>query len=141
MTRKDNLIEELKLIQMQIQRMAQNSFTIKKWYITYISAFSVYVFQSNNYNLIFLGIFPIILFWLYDSFFLYLERLFICKYNWVIDNTNNDKFLFNLNPYNKEQFPKKTCKPYYHAVISKIQIFSYLIPLTLIIIYPLTTIC
>lgn len=108
MTRKENLVAELNLIQNQIQRMAGNSFIIKGWYMTFVSAFMVYIFSKPDFNflLIFWGIVFLLICLIYDCYFLYLERLYREKYSWIINNIDNDKFLFNLNPYEKEMSNK-----------------------------------
>lgn len=106
MKRKDIITEELNLIQIQIQRMAGNSFIIKGWYVTFMSAFITYMFTQKKIELIYLGIIPIIGCGIYDCYFLYLEKLYREKYNWVIKNINLNIFLFNLNPYEKRMLNK-----------------------------------
>lgn len=69
MKRKDNLVEELNLIQTQIQRMAGNSFIVKGWYTTFMSAFIVYIFTKNDFSLIFLGVILTLGCFIYDCYF------------------------------------------------------------------------
>lgn len=104
--RKDNLVEELNLIQTQIQRMAGNSFIVKGWYTTFMSAFIVYIFTKNDFSLIFLGVILTLGCFIYDCYFLYLENRYREKYSWVINNIDNDNFLFNLDPYEEEMLNK-----------------------------------
>ena len=99
MKRKDNLVEELNLIQTQIQRMAGNSFIVKGWYTTFMSAFIVYIFTKNDFSLIFLGVILTLGCFIYDCYFLYLENRYREKYSWVINNIDNDNFLFNKKPF------------------------------------------
>ena len=84
MKRKERLVDELNLVQIQIQRTANNSFIIKGWYITFVTTFLAYIITQNKEALIGWGIIPILFSALYDTYFLYLEKLYISKYNWII---------------------------------------------------------
>ena len=100
MTKEEILTKEIDLIQGCINRMAQNSFMIKGWCITIVTA--LIAFLDKNINAFILGfifIIPILAFWYLDSFFLLTERLYRRKYEWVIKNrlTSDEKF-FDLNP-------------------------------------------
>lgn len=132
MKRKDKLVDELNLIQIQIQRMAGNSFIIKGWYITYMSAFIMYIFTKNDFSLVFIGIFPVIGCLIYDCYFLYLENLYREKYYWVINNIDNDNFLFNLDPYKKEMLSKPIL--WRNILFSKSIIGLYFLPLIILIL-------
>ena len=88
--------KHLELIQSVITRMNSNSFQIKAWSITIISAFlAIYVSSKNNYFLL-AAIFPIIIFWLLDSYYLCQERKFRGLYNDVAGVTEKPK---NIKPY------------------------------------------
>ena len=89
---------------MQIQRMANNSFIIKGWYITFFVAFIFFVLGKDKYEFIPLGIGSALFIAFYDCYFLMLERKYRGKYNWVIKNTNKEEELFDLNPYNINTF-------------------------------------
>lgn len=132
MKRKEKIVEELNLIQIQIQRMAGNSFTIKGWYVTFMSAFIVYIFTKKNFSLILLGIIPILGCAIYDCYFLRLERLYIEKYDWVIENINSDELLFNLNPYEKKMLKKDIL--WNHIFFSKSIMGFYFFPLIILIL-------
>ena len=100
MTKEEILTKEIDLIQGCINRMAQNSFMIKGWCITIVTA--LIAFLDKNINAFILGfifIIPILAFWYLDSFFLLTERLYRRKYEWVIKNRlTSDKNFFDLNP-------------------------------------------
>lgn len=96
------LIEEIKVVQDVIKRMASNSFNVKTWTITLIVA--TLLFKGSN-NHIFIAFIPLMAFWFLDSYYLRQERLFRKVHNWVTTYrlNNNDK-LFDLNPttFNKD---------------------------------------
>lgn len=100
MTKEEILTKEIDLIQGCINRMAQNSFMIKGWCITIVTA--LIAFLDKNINAFILGfifIIPILAFWYLDSFFLLTERLYRRKYEWVIKNRlTSDEKIFDLNP-------------------------------------------
>lgn len=90
------LIEEIKVIQDVIKRMASNSFSVKTWTITLIVA-TLLLKGTNNH--IFIAFIPLIAFWFLDSYYLKQERLFREVHNWITTyRLENDDKLFNLNP-------------------------------------------
>ena len=132
MKRNDNLVEELNLIQTQIQRMAGNSFIVKGWYTTFMSAFIVYIFTKNDFSLIFLGVILTLGCFIYDCYFLYLENRYREKYSWVINNIDNDNFLFNLDPYEEEMLNKPVL--WKDILLSKSILVFYFLPLGILLI-------
>ena len=132
MKRKDNLVEELNSIQTQIQRMAGNSFIVKGWYTTFMSAFIVYIFTKNDFSLIFLGVILTLGCFIYDCYFLYLENRYREKYSWVINNIDNDNFLFNLDPYEEEMLNKPVL--WKDILLSKSILVFYFLPLGILLI-------
>lgn len=84
----DNQIKHLEFIQGVITRMNSNSFQIKGWAITIVSALLALFASSSNVAYIFVAIAPTILFWFLDSYYLQQERKFRGVYNDVIKNDN-----------------------------------------------------
>ena len=132
MKRKERLVDELNLVQIQIQRTANNSFIIKGWYITFVTTFLAYIITQNKEALIGWGIIQILFSALYDTYFLYLEKLYISKYNWIIENINNDEYLFNLNPYEKNMLKQKIS--YKNVLFSRCIVCFYFLPILVIIL-------
>ncbi len=90
------LIEEIKVIQDIIKRMASNSFSIKTWTITLIVG--TLLFKGNSHHT-FIAFLPLLAFWFLDAYYLQQERLFRKVYEWVIKyRLENDDELFNVNP-------------------------------------------
>ena len=90
------LIEEIKVVQDIIKRMASNSFSVKTWTITLIVA--TLLFKGSN-NHILIAFIPLFAFWFLDSYYLQQERLFREVHNWITTyRLNNDNKLFNMNP-------------------------------------------
>lgn len=82
----ENKIRHLELIQEVINRMANNSFLVKGWCITLVSALLGLAAQDNDKKFIIVVLFPALMFWLLDAYFLRQERLFRRKYNEVAQN-------------------------------------------------------
>ncbi len=76
-----NKEKHLEFIQGVINRMAQNSFLIKGWAITLVSALFALAAKEANQKYLLVAYFPIVIFWLLDSYYLYQERLFRDLYN------------------------------------------------------------
>ncbi|MEA1953128.1 MAG: hypothetical protein U9O24_01885 [Campylobacterota bacterium] len=91
------LIDEIKVIQDIIKRMADNSFKIKGWTVTLIVITLIFKGKSDtNYLLAFL---PLFSFWILDTYYLRTERIYRKLYGWVVKNRpTSDEFLFDLNP-------------------------------------------
>lgn len=88
-----NKIKHLEFVQEIINRMNQNSFQIKGWMITIVSAFLALYASSENEMYIFSAIAPVIMFWLLDAYYLQQERKFRGVYNDVADLLPEDSRL------------------------------------------------
>ncbi|MCA0388454.1 MAG: hypothetical protein LCH52_08165 [Bacteroidetes bacterium] len=87
-------IKEIDLIQDIIKRMASNSFLIKGWTVTLVTA--TLLIKGDDIHVL-LAILPTLVFWLLDSYFLWQERLYRWLYGWVIKNRAiSDELIFDL---------------------------------------------
>jgi hypothetical protein len=68
--------KHLEFTQGVINRMGQNSFLIKGWTVTLVSALFALAAKDANQKFVIVAYFPTIAFWLLDSYYLYQERLF-----------------------------------------------------------------
>jgi len=84
--------EHLKIIEDVITRMANNSFLIKGWTVSLISAILIFADLKNEPCFIWIVILPVIVFWILDASYLQLER----KYRTLYKNVQQD-FLYDLN--------------------------------------------
>lgn len=101
------LIEELKILQGVINRMAQNSLECKKWTLALaVGVLSLKIEAiSNSYGLCFLGVL-LLCFWFLDAYYLMQERSFREQYQWLIKNRlKTDERLFEVFPIHQ------TCQP------------------------------
>lgn len=93
-------LKHLEFIQNVITRMNSNSFQIKGWAVTIVSALlAIYASSKNNYFIL-VGVFPITIFWLLDAYYLSQERKFRGLYNDVagISDNPNEIRLFEMRP-------------------------------------------
>ncbi len=77
--------QHLTFIQGVITRMNTNSFQIKGWTITIVSALLALYANSFNVIYIFVAIIPVLLFWFLDAYYLQQERKFRGIYNDVAE--------------------------------------------------------
>ena len=89
----ENKIKHLEFIQATITRMNQNSFQIKGWMITIISALLALYASGENTIYIFIAIVPAIVFWFLDAYYLQQERKFRGVYNDVAGLSSEDSRL------------------------------------------------
>lgn len=78
-------IQYLEFIQNIINRMNSNSFQIKEWMITIVSALLALYASSSNIIYVFVAIAPTLVFWFLDSYYLQQERKFRGLYDDVIN--------------------------------------------------------
>ena len=93
-------LKHLEFIQNVITRMNSNSFQIKGWAVTIVSALlAIYASSKNNY-FIMVGVFPIMIFWLLDAYYLSQERKFRALYNDVagVSDSPREIRVFEMRP-------------------------------------------
>lgn len=98
---KEEQLKELEFIQNCISRMAKNSFSLKSWFLTLISAVLAFVYkEANGCVVLFCFIIPICIFWGLDAYFLRLERMYRKLYEWAISERpkGNEEHYFDLSP-------------------------------------------
>lgn len=124
LTQKEILFKEIDLIQGAIERMSRNSIEIKKWTVGLLAVLATLLKTSNGLitrgtTVLFVAI--IVIFWYLNAYFLWLERRYRYKYDWVIKNRYQDgpdaeHYLFDMSPHNphmilREDIDKfKQCK-------------------------------
>jgi len=79
----DNKRTHLEMIQDVINRMASNSFLLKGWSITIVSALFAMGVKDMNLSFVCIAFLPALFFWILDGYFLWQERLFRKLYDEV----------------------------------------------------------
>ena len=93
-------IQHLEFIQNIINRMNTNSFQIKEWMITIVSALLALYASSDNVTYFFVAIIPTSLFWYLDAYYLQQERKFRKLYDDVLpDDSNISLFSMPIHNY------------------------------------------
>lgn len=130
-------LKHLEFIQNVITRMNTNSFQIKGWTVTIIAAVLAIYASTKNYYFVLVGIFPTLLFWFLDSYYLTKERKFRGLYNDVAKVSKNPKKikLFEIKPnlYTKRKYSfwnvfcsTTIWKLYFSIIIILCSLFAYL---------------
>jgi len=96
----DDQRKHLEFIQNIITRMNTNSFQIKEWTVILVSALLALYASTKNPFFILAGVFPAIIFWFLDTYYLTQERKFRGLYNDVAGVTDNSKDikLYEMRP-------------------------------------------
>jgi len=79
----DKKLKHLEFIQATVNRLSTNSFLLKGWSIVLISALFVLAGKDANQKFVYLALFPAIIFWGLDGYFLWEERLYRKLYDRV----------------------------------------------------------
>lgn len=130
-----NKIKHLDLIQGVINRMASNSFVIKGWTVTLVSAIIFLADKNKNILAILVSLIPIIMFWILDTFFLRFEQAYRNLYSQIAKDTsikNPNEYEFNLKVNDKNipfggVFFSKTFLPFYLVLFFIVIGISYYI--------------
>ncbi len=124
----DNVIKHLEFTQNIISRMAQNSFLVKGWVITLVSALFALSAKEADASYVLVAYFPALFFWLLDGYFLYQERMFRNIYDDIRTQKSTD-FSFVRND------PNTGTSDWAKAIFSKtLLLFHGVILLTLLFI-------
>jgi len=75
--------KHLELISGAISRMSQNSFSIKSWCVTLVSGLIALSIGQGDWRLALVGLVPITLLWIVDTYYLAQERRFRNVYDHV----------------------------------------------------------
>ena len=99
----DYILKEIDLLEKCIERMAKNSFEIRKWTVGIISIISSVANNSEKSIIMLLCFIIICTFWYLDAYYLRYERMYVDKYNWIVNNRTDEnlKGLLDLNPRNQ----------------------------------------
>jgi hypothetical protein len=121
--RRKCLLDESKIVQDIISRMANNSFLIKGWAVTLV-VISL-LFRGTYYHHL-IALIPWGIFWIYDAYFLRLEKLYRELYDWLIANrlTSDEAFLDVSKKSIESRFGKKV-KPTAKLMFSNVLIIFY----------------
>lgn len=90
-------IKHLDFMQGIISRLNGNSFVIKGWAITIVSAVLALLASTDNKSFIYITMLPILVFWVLDSFYLQSERKYVVLYEKTIaPNSTIPAFSLNI---------------------------------------------
>ncbi len=76
-------LKHLEMLQNIIDRMADNSFSLKGWSVILVSALFALAASDSNTHFVYLAYLPSMMFWILDGYFLWQERLFRKLYDRV----------------------------------------------------------
>lgn len=131
MANQESIVEHLKMVQSVINRMAQTSFILKGWMITVvITILGVSLSVSNN-ELGLLALFPVLIFWGLDAYYLRQERLFRGLYELIRQDPEHTTVpLFSM----KTDYCKDSVPSWWTSLFSKTEYVMYLSSVAVVLI-------
>lgn len=114
---KPSKIKHLEMLQAVITRMANNSFLVKGWCITLVSALLA-LSAKEVPNMVYVAALPVLMFWWLDAFFLRQERLFRELFDHVREN-GKDEADFSMRTLSKDSEPASKVDSQFKVGISK----------------------
>jgi len=128
-------LKHLEFIQNVITRMNTNSFLIKGWAVTLVTAIFALAAEKSNIKYAIIAYFPVIIFWVLDGFLLSQEKQYRELYKNVAskDETQID---FSMDAYRwncgERTWPRgivsKTLWPFHGALLLVVCIVMFVIP-------------
>ena len=97
----ESKLKHLEMVQGIINRMAGNSFLLKGWSVTLISALFALAAKDSNPFFIYLSYFPCAAFWSLDGYFLWQERMYRKLYQ-DVTKKSVESIDFDMNATNFE---------------------------------------
>jgi len=96
-------LKHLEFLQLAITRMNVNSFLLKGWAVTLVSALFALAAKDANVKYVFISYIAIPVFWILDGFYIAVERRYRGLYNEVASK-HEDEIDFNMDAsiYNKD---------------------------------------
>ncbi|MCT0042171.1 hypothetical protein EFL87_06740 [Weissella confusa] len=110
----DNTDKRFYLTQIQdiVKRMGSNSFVVKGWFITLVTALYAYYFHNNDYRALVGVLIVSMLFWYHDAYYLALERSYRNLYKRASKLDSNDiDFYLGLKSEDKESIWSGAFRP------------------------------
>jgi hypothetical protein len=130
-------IKHLEFIQGIVNRMGANSFQMKGWMITIVSALLAFYSSTGQKSILLFAILPTVLFWGLDTYYLQQERKFRGMYNDVSKVTENPPeikpFAMPLNLYTggkysfSDCFTSQTILPLYLFVVAVLLAVNFIL--------------
>ncbi|HIP49138.1 MAG TPA: hypothetical protein EYG92_09270 [Lutibacter sp.] len=127
---KEEKIKHLEFIQNIITRMNTNSFQIKGMTVTIVSALLAVYASEKEPTFILISIFPLMLFWFLDAYYLTQERKFRGLYNDLLKGNKSELKTFEMRP----DLYKKGKYSFWSVLFSKTIWTLYLITTVILII-------
>jgi hypothetical protein len=102
----ESKIKHLEMVQAVVSRMASNSFLLKGWCVTLVSALLALAARDADKRFALLAYYPVLVFWVLDAYYLRQERLFRKLYD-SVRATEEAAITFSMEtaPFAKEVAP------------------------------------
>ena len=96
--------KHLEFIQNIISRMAGNSFLIRGWTVTLVSALFALSAKDTNNKYSIIAYVPVFFFWSLDGYYLWKERIYRALYDEVAEKKDEDiNFSLNATTFSKDK--------------------------------------
>lgn len=103
-------IKHLEMIQGVISRMSSNSFKLKGWAITVLSALYAYYISHSSCSILIIIFIVTLLFGILDTYYLYLEKGFVDLFNEVrLEQKDSTDFRIEPREFDFKAFGKVFC--------------------------------
>ena len=116
--------KHLDFLQNIVTRLSNHSFLIKGWSVSLLTALYALAQYQSNESFIVITYYPLIIFWILDSYYLHLERVFRDLYKKAANNelkvysiSKNDSDINTFKDFTKCLFSVSTCPLYIVSIL------------------------
>jgi hypothetical protein len=131
----ENKMKHLEFIQNVITRMNTNSFMIKGWAITLISAIFALAAKDANRLYALVAYIPLPMFWLLDAFFLSQERQYRALYD-KVRSINSEGVDFSMDAKSFDKGMNTWCSAFFSGTL--LLLYGVLTVVTLVVMFLIT---
>jgi hypothetical protein len=134
-------LKHLEMLQQVITRMAGNSFLVKGWSITLISALLAFAAKDKISIMAWVAILPWLAFWMLDGFFLHQERLFRRLFDHYRAQPQDTATDFSMDTRLEDVQDKPEVKPWFAVMFSRTLLIFHGLLVCLIVAVILAAYC
>lgn len=131
----ENKLKHLEFIQAVVARMNQNSFLVKGWAVTLVSALFALAADKADQTFVLVTYIPIPVFWFLDGFYLSRERLFRALYDHVAQ-LSPDAIDFSMKTSRFENKNNCISSVMFSQTVWPLYALLVLVPLLIMFVFP-----
>ncbi|WP_454803741.1 hypothetical protein [Mucilaginibacter phyllosphaerae] len=130
-------LKHLEFTENVINRMNSNSFAIKGWAVTVVSALFALAAKDTNYKFSLVSYAALLIFWIMDAYFLSQERMYRALYDTIVAQADDGHVSFNMNATIHDTGDNTWVNSFWSKTL--LWFYSLFVAITLVVMYLILT--